>query len=169
MARVFSYTIASPLTAPPASVWAHASSMAGVNRELSPLLTMTYPRGYARLTAPHVRLGQRLFRSWLLLGGVVPIDYDDVTLIAVHDGASFTERSSMFAIAVWEHERRIRATVDGCVVTDRLAFKPRLPWTGSVVFALVRIVFRHRHQRLQHLFGVGTVERDAEMVHRQRE
>ena len=159
MARVYSFTIASPLAAPRPIDWAHAGSMAGVNRELGPLLRMTYPPTYATLTTSQIRLGRRLFRSWLLLGGVVPNEYDDLTLVAFHEGASFTERSSMVAIAMWQHERRITDTAYGSLVTDILQFQPRLAWTGSVVHVLVRIVFRHRHQRLQQLFGVAHVER----------
>ena len=39
----YSFTIATRLRSPTAQVWAHASSFAGVNRELWPLARMTFP------------------------------------------------------------------------------------------------------------------------------
>ena len=52
-----------------------------------------------------MRLGERLFRSWILLFGVLPIDYDDITLVSIEPGRGFHERSSMLSMRVWEHER----------------------------------------------------------------
>ena len=53
------------------------------------------------------RPGQRLFRSWLLVGGLLPVDYDDVSFAEVEPGRRFLERSSLLSQSVWEHERTI--------------------------------------------------------------
>src|SRR5262249_48624740 len=47
--RVPSFRIASQLRAPAEQVWAHATSMAGINHELAPLLRMTHPPGMSTL------------------------------------------------------------------------------------------------------------------------
>src|SRR4051794_28261106 len=46
-----SLTFASRLRASPERVWAHATSMPGVNRELAPFLRMSYPADMASLSA----------------------------------------------------------------------------------------------------------------------
>ena len=75
-------------------MWRHAVSPAGVNRELRPLLRMTFPRGTSDLTAGW-RPGERRFRSWLLVAGIVPVEYDDVVFEAVEPGRRFLERADL--------------------------------------------------------------------------
>jgi hypothetical protein len=65
------FTISSDLHAPATVVWARVSTHDGVNDEFWPVLRMTTPSG----AAGGLRTG-RLGRSWLLLGGVLPIDYE---------------------------------------------------------------------------------------------
>lgn len=72
----------SRLRAGPEEVWAHATSFEGVNAEFRGLLRMTAPREVrATGLAGGVVLGERLCRSWILLFGVLPFDYDDITLV----------------------------------------------------------------------------------------
>ena len=86
----------------------------------------------------------------MLLFGLVPFDYDDLTLVEVWPGRGFLERSSMLSMRVWEHERTIEVAAEGgCVVRDRLSFEPGLPVPLGFV---VRALFRHRHRRLRRLF-----------------
>lgn len=56
----------SRVAAPLARVWAHASSMSGVNRELMPLVRMTHPPNASLAEVGDVALERVLFRSWLL-------------------------------------------------------------------------------------------------------
>jgi hypothetical protein len=97
--------VASRLTAPAHAVWERVSTFDGVNDELMPLMRMTSPRRLRSLQPEDVVLGQRLFRSWVLLFGFVPFGYDDLTLIALEPGRGFHERSSMLSMRTWEHER----------------------------------------------------------------
>jgi hypothetical protein len=97
--------VASRLTAPAQAVWERVSTFDGVNDELMPLMRMTSPRRMRSLQPEDVVLGQRLFRSWVLLFGFVPFGYDDLTLIALEPGRGFHERSSMLSMRTWEHER----------------------------------------------------------------
>jgi ligand-binding SRPBCC domain-containing protein len=140
------------LAAAPEAVWARVSTPAGINHELRPLMRMTFPRWVERLDPETVPIGRRLFRSWVLLFGVVPFDYDDITLVRVDPGRGFLERSRMLTQRLWEHERTLEPAGDGCLITDRVRFEPRLP-VGALVLPLVRLVFRHRHRRLRRAFG----------------
>lgn len=131
--------------------------MEGVNDELAPLLRMTHPADVDQLNPDNVPLGERLFRSWVLLFGVVPFDYDDLVLVRVEPGRGFLERSTMLSQRSWEHERTLEDAPGGCRVTDRIRFEPRLPLIGRPLRPLLRRFFRHRHRRLRRRFGGETV------------
>jgi hypothetical protein len=113
---------------------------------------MTFPSGISDLTAAW-RPGERLFRSWLLAAGVVPIEYDDVVLEEVEPGRRFLERSALLTQRVWEHERIIELASQGCRVTDRIRFVPRCPRLAAFYSSVFKAVFRWRHRKLRHLFG----------------
>jgi ligand-binding SRPBCC domain-containing protein len=134
-------------------VWAHVSTFDGVNDELRPIMRMTAPAHIRGLEPEDVVLGERLFRSWVLLFGVLPIDYDDLTLIAIEPGRGFQERSKMLSMRVWEHDRTLEPNGAGCVVRDRLGFEPRMPGMGPLLERIVRALFRHRHRKLRRRFG----------------
>lgn len=142
----------SSLAAPPETLWRHATSPQGVNRELAPFLRMTFPRDMADLTE-RWRPGERLFRSWLLLGHVLPVEYDDLALVEVEPGRRFLERSELLTQRVWEHERTIEPHGAGCRLTDRVRFAPRIAWLGPVQAPAFALVFRWRHHRLRRIFG----------------
>jgi ligand-binding SRPBCC domain-containing protein len=144
--------VSSDLAATAEVVWRHAVSPSGVNRELRPLLRMTFPAGLGDLTAGW-EPGRRLFRSWILLAGVLPVEYDDLTLQEVEPGRRFLERSVLLSQRVWEHERRVEPTARGCRVTDRIHFVPRLPFLVALHDAVFRAVFRWRHRNLRRKFG----------------
>ena len=143
----------SRLAASADAVWAHVSTFEGVNYELRPLMRMTAPAHIRGLEPSDVVLGERLFRSWVLLFGVLPIDYDDLTLVAIEPGRGFQERSRMMSMRVWEHDRSLEPDGTGCVVRDRLGFEPRVPGMGPLPERVVRALFRHRHRRLRRRFG----------------
>ena len=144
----------SVLAATPEAVWERVSTFEGINDELGPVLRMTAPARVRRLEPAEVVLGERIFRSWVLLFGVLPIDYDDLTLIALEPGRGFHERSRMLSMRVWEHERTLEPDgATGCLVRDRLSFEPRLPGMGPLLERIVRATFKHRHVRLRRRFG----------------
>ena len=146
--------VESRLAASPERVWEHAGAIAGVNDELGGLLRMTAPAG-ARIDGPDVPLGRRWFRSWLLLGGVLPVEYyDDLTLVRVEPGRGFLERSSAPTVRVWERERTLEPLADGGTrVRDRVRAEPRLPVPAAVPRALIAAIFRLRHRRLRRRFA----------------
>jgi hypothetical protein len=131
----------------------------GINDELRPWMRMTVPRPLRGKTIDDVEPGGRLGRSWLLLFGLIPFDYDDLGLAELGPGFRFLERSTMLSMRSWEHERTIvPAGENACEVTDRVAFELRrtlavVPGLAAGVRAVLRRVFAHRHRRLARHFG----------------
>jgi ligand-binding SRPBCC domain-containing protein len=77
-------------------------------------------------------------------------DYDDLTIVELEPGRRFLERSPMLSMRLWQHERIVEPDGDGCTVTDRLTFEPRVPVPAA---PLIQVLFRHRHRRLRRRFG----------------
>jgi ligand-binding SRPBCC domain-containing protein len=149
----YSFTMSSHLAASAERVWAHASDFRELNREFWPLLRMTYPPGRARMTPGSFPLGKVAFRSWLLLFGVVPVEYDDITLVELAPGQHFAEVSALLTIREWRHRRSVAPEGPGCVLQDEIAFIPRWRLAASAQFRASRLVFQLRHRALRRLFG----------------
>jgi ligand-binding SRPBCC domain-containing protein len=153
-ARSAEISVSSRLDARPDRVWARIVTPQGINDELRPWLRMTVPRGIERLDPESVELGRPIGRSWVLLFGLVPFDYDRITLVRLEEGRGFLERSSMLSQRSWEHERTLEPNAEGgCLITDRLRWEPRLGLPGGPLRPLIRALFRHRHRRLRRRFG----------------
>lgn len=154
MTRTGSVEVGSRLEAPAATVWDHVATFTGINDELAPYLRMTAPAHLSGLDATDARLGQRLCRSWLLVLGVLPVEFDDVVLVELEEGRRFLERSRMGSLRVWQHERVVEPDGAGsCVVIDRLRFEPRVGASLPLVRRIVAALFDHRHRRLRRRFG----------------
>ena len=146
---------------PATDVWARAVSEEGINHELAPILRMTMPGGLEGKTIDDVEVGVPLGRSWILLGRVLPVDYDDLCLAEIEPGRRFLERSRTLSFSVWQHERAVeRVDERSCRVTDRLGFelKPGVAWipgSARLAAAIVGFLFRHRHRRLSRWAETG--------------
>ena len=141
---------------PADAVWARATTPAGIRHELRPLLSMTMPPGLRGLGVEDAvdRLDEPLGKAWLLLAGVLPVEYDDMRIVALDPGRRFQERSTMLLLSRWEHERLVTPLGHGaCEVRDRLMFVPRVlagrPVVRRVAERLVAALFAHRHRRLR--------------------
>lgn len=145
----------STLAASAPEVWAEVSTMRGVNAELLPFVRMTYPAGSGGLESAPIRPGEILFRSWLLLFGLLPIDRHALSIERLYPGEGFDERSSSWSQREWIHRRRVRPVGQGCCVTDELAFEPRLGLAAPASRFVVGALFRHRHRRLRARFGTA--------------
>lgn len=142
---------------PAAEVWARAVTEQGINHELAPILRMTMPPGLHGRTVDTVEVGVELGRSWILLGGLLPVDYDDLKLVELEPGHRFLERSRTLAFAVWQHERTVESEGERCRVTDRLGFELKrgiawIPGARRLAAAIVGALFRHRHRRIAAYF-----------------
>jgi hypothetical protein len=152
MERELTWATTSVVPARVGAVWSRVTTAEGIDDELRPWLSMRMPRRWRGSSLGEVPVGEPLGRAWLRLGGVVPVDYDDLHLVAVNAPTSFHERSTMATARVWEHRRTLEATPDGGTrVTDQLRLVPRLPLPGPVarlVRGAGRALFAHRHRRL---------------------
>lgn len=143
---VAAFRIESDLTTPRSEVWAQAGTLPGVNRELAPLFRMTYLPAYAAVRIDQAPLG-RLFRSWILLLGVLPVERDDITIVE-HLPCGFQEVSPMLTIREWRHRRELSDVPGGCRVVDEVRFVPRWLAMGPLLLAVFFLVFRLRHRNL---------------------
>jgi len=151
--RTYSLIFASELDAPAARVWDAVGTMKGVNVELKPWLSMTAPPEASGIRIEDAPVGRPLFKSWVLFGGIVPIDRHHFQLAEVERGRRFVESSTSFSQASWEHRRCVEPSEDACILTDRLTFTPRFAPSGALLERVIRSIFRHRHRVLQRQFG----------------
>ena len=153
MPRRAEVAVSSELEAGAEAVWARAIDPAGINDELRPLMRMTVPRGAEDFGLDDPEPGH-IGRSWILLFGLVPFDYDDIIVVRAEPGRGFLERSSMLSMRLWEHERTLEPLGEGrCRVSDRLAWEPWLPLPGAWLRPLIHAIFNHRHRQLRRVHG----------------
>jgi ligand-binding SRPBCC domain-containing protein len=142
------------LPAATAAVWERVIRPDGINHEMQPWMRMSMPRRAAGLTVETLPLGRPIGRAWLRLFGLIPFDFDYLTVVEVEAGVRFLERSTMLSMRRWEHERTLTPIADGTRVLDRVTLQPRLPIPG-VTLLLARVVdvfFKHRQRRLHAYF-----------------
>ncbi|MGN0039686.1 hypothetical protein [Rhodococcus sp. (in: high G+C Gram-positive bacteria)] len=145
-----------PATSP--AVWARITDPGGINDELAPVLSMRMPRAVRGLSIDEVPVGVRLGRAPLLLFGILPVEFDDLTVAAVEPGRRFHEKSSMVLLRRWEHERELQPLPSGGTrVHDRLTFElraplSRVPIVVAVAHRVIAGLFAHRHRRLARYF-----------------
>ncbi len=149
--------VSSLLDASPDEVWERVITPEGINDEMRPYLRMTLPAGVDGLDPERIELGEKIGRSWILLFGLIPFDYDDLTLVELDPSRGFLERSQMLSQRSWEHERTLEPTgEDGCLIADRVRWQPRLGLPGRPLRPVIGWFFRYRHKRLQRHFGSKT-------------
>jgi hypothetical protein len=143
----------SQLSAPAAAVWDRVVTPEGINDEFWPWLTMSMPKDADRLSIDTLEAGRPLGRAWLRLFGVLPVDYDDLTIAELEPGRRFLEQSRLFSAPQWQHERVVEPmAAESCTVTDRLTFTPRRGF-GLLGPRIVGLIFRYRHWRLRRFFA----------------
>lgn len=155
MSATFTRTTA--LRASSEDVWRSVTSLEGINFELRPWMTMTAPGDLDGLSLDDDRviLGQPLFASTVRLLGILPMDRMHLTLVELEPGRRFVEESPMLTMRRWRHERTIEPRGDGCAVTDRITFAPRLSAATPLVQVALEAFFAHRHRQLVRRFGAA--------------
>jgi ligand-binding SRPBCC domain-containing protein len=146
----------SDVAAPIDAVWERVVSPEGINDEMRPWLTMSMPRGTEDLTIDTIEIGVPVGRAWIRLFGLLPIDYDHLSLVALEQGRSFHEKSTMLSMRSWQHERTLTPLTDSTTrVQDRITFEPRwfLRLSAGLLRRLLAAFFAHRHRRLVRHFG----------------
>jgi ligand-binding SRPBCC domain-containing protein len=128
----------------------------GINDELRPWMTMSMPRGAKDLTVDTVPIGTPIGRCWMRLFGVLPFDYDYLTIAELVPEHSFDEQSTMMSMRSWRHERTVEPDGDAkTIVRDRLTFELRAPLRPltPLVARGIGALFSHRHRHLQRHFA----------------
>lgn len=144
----------SVVRAPRDEVWARVVTAAGVSDEFRPLLRMKFPGALAGSSIEDLPLGRSIGRAWILLGGVIPVEYDDLVMVGLEAPRYFQERSRLGSCRVWEHRRELEVLADGSTrITDTLRAVPRALAPRRVVRLVVGALFDHRHRRLARIFG----------------
>lgn len=153
MSRRITITRSSRIKAPAAEVWARAVSWEGVNAELWPI-RMTAPVNWRGRQISDVPCGEPLFRSWILLFGILPTDLHHFKLESVGPGLRFQEDSSSLVNRQWRHQRVVEVDGNGSIVTDMLEIVPRIALLGFFMAPVYRLVFWSRHRKLRRWYGV---------------
>jgi hypothetical protein len=136
------------LPVPAADVWARVTTAEGINHELRPWMTMSLPAGADELDIARVEPVVHLGKSWIRLFGVLPVDFDDISIVELEPGRRFLERSRMLSAPVWQHERVVDPVGDDSShVRDIVTFTPRAG-LGPLAPRIVGALFSHRHRRL---------------------
>lgn len=142
------------LSAPMEQVWDWITSVKGISAEMRPFLRMTAPRHIRSLADTQIELGSPLFRSYIFLFGIIPIDYSEITLVKFNQGRGFVEQSPMGSMKLWRHERQIvpcPSRPDAVLLIDQLTFRPR--FARGLTRGFIRRVFTHRHRVLRENLG----------------
>ena len=145
------FTISSTLNIPPARLW-ELLSMNGVNWELAPVIRMTVSGKWRFLPLAEWEPGHPLFKSWILLFGLIPVDRHTMCLAGLHQGVGFHEHSFSIINRQWNHTRTIAPSGRGCVLTDCVAVEGRMPFLTRCLFPIYQRIFHHRHRRLQNRY-----------------
>jgi len=143
------------IDAPVDQVWRRVVTVPGINHELRPWMTMSLPRGKRHLTVDTVAVGTPVGRCWMRLFGVLPIDYDRLTIEELFPGRGFHEESTMMSMRRWRHERTLTPEGTKTIVRDRITFELRLPLRPLTPLMAVALqaLFGHRQRRLQRHFA----------------
>lgn len=86
---------------------------------------------------------------------MLPVDYDDVTIVELEPGRRFVERSEMRWSSHWRHERIVDGLGDRRRLTDHLEVAPRRVVPPAVACHAMRSLVEHRHRRLAARLGVA--------------
>jgi ligand-binding SRPBCC domain-containing protein len=134
-------------------VWDRVTSPEGINDELYPYLKMIVPRGFRGKSIADVTPGTRVGRSPLLLFGIVPFGFDDITITRIEPGRMFREESVMTGMRIWVHHRTLEPAGEKTIVRDEITLAPQAPlgllrgW-GRLMSRVLSAFFTHRHRRL---------------------
>ncbi len=145
-------TASSVLPASTSSVWRQVGSMQGVNEELYPWLSMSYPRTNDEYRFDTCEVGSPLFTATIRLFCFIPYDRHRLRFTRLVPGEGFREESTSWTMRQWIHVRTLAGTSGGTQITDQVSFEPRIRVIGWLAGILVTAAFRHRHSRLRKRF-----------------
>ena len=138
------------LDCPVDRVWATVTTQQGINHEMGPYLKMTMPRRFRGRSIADVAPGTRIGKSYLLLFGLLPFGFDDITIAEIEPGRMFREVSRMTGMRTWVHHRTVESSGHRTILADEVTLAPRfpVPGLGVVMARVLSAFFAHRHRRL---------------------
>lgn len=151
MKRTWTFRQSSEIPASSQAVWERVITPEGINDEMRPWMTMSVPHGAEGITIDTLDIGRPIGRAWIRLFGVLPYDFDHLSIAELDRGRYFREQSTMMSMRRWTHERTVEpVSGDRTRVTDQITFSPRLHMllAGPVLQRVLAAFFRHRHRRL---------------------
>ncbi len=146
------FTVSSKLDADAKFIADKVFRIAGVNEELMPLVKMQLTPEWLQKSLAQWPVGYNIHASWLLLFGLLPIDRHHFGLEQVTE-LSFREKSWTLVLRTWTHQRDILPMEGYSEVVDKIEMTTRLSWLEPLITPIYLAVFKHRHRRLQKMFG----------------
>lgn len=122
--------------------------MEQVNNELFPFARMTYPVNKNHFCNLIEASNEKLFTSWILLFGILPIDIHFLKLEKIEEGKAFYENSTSIINKYWKHTRLLIAENENTILIDEVYFSPRIPILGIILFPIYKKIFSNRHRQL---------------------
>jgi len=143
----------SEIDSPIDQVWDSITTQEGINLEMGPYLKMTMPRRFRGKSIADVTPGTRIGKSFLLLFGIIPFGYDDITITSIEPRRMFREESVMTGMRIWVHHRTLEPKGDKTVLSDEITLAPQapmglIPGWGALLRRILSAFFSHRHRRL---------------------
>ena len=122
-------------------------NMKGVNSELWPYLKMTAPNNWYEKSIKEWPINQYLFRSKVLLFGILPVDIHRFKFDSVSN-TGFKESSVSLLNSLWCHERTVVSNGSNTSVKDAVYYQSRCGLLGVLIKPAYKLIFKHRHKRL---------------------
>jgi ligand-binding SRPBCC domain-containing protein len=134
-------------------VWRRVTTQEGINDEMNPYMKMTMPRQFRGKSIADVTPGTRIGKSLLLLFGIIPFGFDDITIAKIETGRMFREESAMTGMRIWVHHRTLEPKGEKTILTDEITLAPQAPMSlipgwGRLLSTILSAFFTHRHRRL---------------------
>ena len=134
----------------PDNMWKWITSAEGINHELFPMLHISSLSNFNTNNLDTIQLGVPITKSWLLLFGLLPIGFSELTLVELHIGERFIEQSTMSFMKSWRHERIITPHGAGTIICDVLSYEPII--LNKLCTFFIKLLFRNRHKKLRNRF-----------------
>lgn len=155
-----SFVVASTVKSKPEKLSKDLLTMAGVNEELHPFLHMSSPIEWRTQPISGWPINTRLFKSWITLAGVIPVDRHQFEFKAIHRHG-FKECSSSFFNHEWHHERTIEASAEHSIIRDSVHYTSKVAVAGILMKPLYQAIFKHRHRKLRLKYGACVVKHES--------
>jgi len=130
-------------------LWDNIHTFERVNFELFPMMKMTTPSAYKIMPLENFPVNVFVFKSIVLLFGLIPIEVSSIRLKFVKKNEGFIEESKMLLSRDWKHTRNL-SNVDGkCKLEDIIEVRPRWFLLKPVLWVFIKLLFANRHRRVK--------------------